>query len=42
MGVAEVLAAVRELLDLGSPGAETPPTRQIILGQVGEIIEHMA
>jgi heptosyltransferase-1 len=42
LGMAEVLAAVREILDQGSPGAETPPIRQIIQGQACEIIEHMA
>lgn len=41
LGLDEVLAAVREILDQGSPGAKSPLRRQVIQGQVCEIIEHL-
>lgn len=41
LGVAEVLAAVREILDQGGMDVKPPLPRQTIHGQVCEIIDHL-
>ena len=42
LGTAEVLVAVREILDQSSPGAKPSLPRQVIQGRSCEIIDHLA
>ena len=42
LGTAEVLAAVREILDQSSPGAKPSLPRQVIQGRSCDIIDHLA